>query len=305
MRGFLKTCICPAAGLLIMTSCLSSTKTDGGQEPVSFIPVIGMDVRSADSAAFPEDMDFGVWGTSGDGELFMDRERVSFDGTGWTTGTAYLWPEDRQLRFFGYAPYGHNMYLEDDGSLTIEGYDTDGDSGELYISDVTPMLDKDCGKVYIRFSLATSKVDFRVANGLNHVTSVKLEKIVLCGVYVSGSFDSSAEPRWKPSGEKTDIVFYDSSATGISDDVDREPGFFGKTLNIIPQQSRPKVKVVYSFQTADSNWLTGQENRTEELEAEWQPGRHYTYTLTLTEGIVKHSPGIGSSASDDTATETE
>ena len=120
MLGFLKTCICPAAGLLIMTSCLSSTKTDGGQEPVSFIPVIGPDVRSADSAAFPEDMDFGVWGTSGDGELFMDRERVSFDGTGWTTGTAYLWPEDRQLRFFGYAPYGHDMYLEDDGSHVVQ-----------------------------------------------------------------------------------------------------------------------------------------------------------------------------------------
>ena len=96
--------------------------------------------------------------------------------------------------------------------------------------------------------------------------------------------------------EKTDIVFYDSSLTGISDDVWRDPEFFGNSCSVIPQQSRPRVKVVYSFQTADSEWLFGQENWTEELEAEWEPGRHYTYTLTLTETIVKHSTGIGTTA---------
>ena len=283
------------AAASVLVSCLSSVKPDGRREAITFEPVVGTEVRSGETSEFPEDVSLGIWTVTSEGQTFIDREEVTFDGETWSTASPYYWPEDATLHFFCFAPYEYGMQMNA-GGLVLENYHAAAGGEDLLVSEAVLDHNKTDATVRLTFRPATSKIDFRVIDGLNDVTSVKLEKIVLCGVYEYGDFDSSADPQWTPSGEKTDIVFYDSSLTGISDDVWRDPEFFGNSYSVIPQQSRPRVKVVYSFQTADSEWLFGQENWTEELEAEWEPGRHYTYTLTLTETIVKHSTGIGTTA---------
>ena len=288
----------PLAGTAMLTSCLSSVKPDGGHGVITFEPVVGAEVRAVTLSAFPENMSLGVWAVTEDGQTYIDREEVSFNGESWTTASSREWPEGTALRFYGFAPYEHQMKMETGGRMVIEDYDLSvkEDAQGLYIAEPTGMLTGDKGAVHMAFRLASAKIDFRIDNGLNQVTNVKLEKIILSGVYCKGSFDSSADPQWTVSGEPSDLVAFDSSVDGKTVDVGRDPVFVGDTLEIIPQQSHPRVKVVYSFQSADSHWLTGQENWTDELKAEWEPGRHYTYTLTLTEGIVKHSPGISSGA---------
>ena len=276
-----------------LVSCLSSVKPDGRREAITFEPVVGAEVRSENTSQFPEDVSLGIWAVTSEGQTFIEREQVTFDGEVWSTASPYYWPEGATLHFYGFAPYEYGMQMNAGGSLVLENFHAAADGEDLLVSESVVEYSETDGSVRLTFRPATSKIDFRVIDGLNNVTSVKLEKIVLCGVYEYGDFDSSADPQWITSGEKTDIIFYDSSVTGVSDDVRRDPEFFGKSYSVIPQQSRPKVKVVYSFQTADSKWLFGQENWTQELDAEWEPGRHYTYTLTLTETIVKHSTGIG------------
>ena len=59
--------LCAAA--LLAASCLSSTKSEGGQEVIGFAPVLGTEVRSGDVSPFPEDMDFGVWAVTEDGDV--------------------------------------------------------------------------------------------------------------------------------------------------------------------------------------------------------------------------------------------
>ena len=284
------------AAASVLVSCLSSVKPEGRREAITFEPVVGAEVRSENTSEFPEDVSLGIWAVISDGQTFIEREQVIFDGETWSTASPYYWPEGATLHFYGFAPYEYGMQMNAGGSLVLENFHAAADGEDLLVSESVVEYSETDSSVRLTFRPATSKIDFRVIDGLNNVTSVKLEKIVLCGVYEYGDFDSSADPQWITSGEKTDIVFYDSSVTGVSDDVRRDPEFFGESYSVIPQQSRPKVKVVYSFQTADSKWLFGQENWTQELDAEWEPGRHYTYTLTLTETIVKHSTGIGTMA---------
>lgn len=292
MKDFLRNALTLAAAASAAVSCLSSVKSDGGQEEITFHPVIGAEVRSEDITTFSEEESFSVWAMTPEGERFMDGKEVTFDGEKWSAAEPCYWPEATSLRFVACSPSGCGMTLEDDGRLVVEDFEPDRYLEGLYVSEPTEALTSEDGTVHLNFRKATSTVDFRVANGLNQVTFVKLEKIVLCGVRTKGNFDSSAEPQWSVSGELSDITVYDSSVYGIKDDVGRDPEFFGRAVDMIPQQSRPRVKVVYSFMNSDSEWLPGQENMTGELEARWEPGRHYTYTLTLTETIVKHSAGI-------------
>ena len=295
MPTFFRHATAFAAAASAAASCLSSVKPDGGQEEIVFHPVAEAEVRAGNADVFSNDISFGVWALTSDGRIHIDREKVSRDGETWTAETPYYWPEEGDLEFYAFAPYGDGVELGGDGSLILEDYTLETASDGLYVCEPGAGQTRTDNHVYLTFHQAASKIDFRVANGLNQVTSVKLEKIILCGVFVRGSYRSCGEPQWNVTGEAADITVYDSSASGVSDDVDRDPEYFGKTIAVIPQQSFPTVKVVYSFVNGDSEWLYGQENSTEELEARWEPGRHYTYTLTLTETTVKYSAGISSS----------
>ena len=289
---FVLTAIAPA-----LVSCLSSVKQDGGMKTIVFEPVVGTEVRSESTVSFSEDTEIGVWAVTPEGGAFFDREKVICDNGRWVTEKPYLWSQDTRLKFFGYAPYHLDIRYEDDGSLALDDLDISENTGGLFIAGFTPEYGIGDGPVHMTFLPATATMDFRVNNGLNQVTSVRIEKIILCGVYVHGSLHWSEEDtEWTPSGEPADIVAYDFLRDGGDNYAGRDPEYFGKTLDIIPQQSFPVVKVVYSFVNADSEWLPGQENCTEELQAEWEAGRHYTYTLTLTETIVKHTTGISASA---------
>ena len=281
--------LCAAA--LLAVSCLSSTRHEVGKDVIDFAPVLGTEVRSGDVSPFPEDMDFGVWAVTDDGDIYMDCSRVTYDGTGWYPELPVTWP-DGTLRFIAVAPYRQDMVLENDLSLSLGEYDLSREDGGLYVADLTPGYGSSDKSVPLSFGRTVSMLDFRVANGLNTATSVRLEKIILKGVYVEGSFRSSSMPEWTVAGDKTDLTVYDSTVDGGNTDVARSPQAFGRTVSVIPQKSGPVVELVYSFQTADSQWLTGQSETTAELKAEWAPGRHYTYTLTLTENIVKHTSGI-------------
>ena len=296
MQNFFRTILPLAAGVLMMTSCLSSVRPDDRQGIVRFRPVLGTEVRSGNigEASFPEDIAIGVWALTDGQEVYMNGEKAEFDGEDWTTASPFLWPE-KELRFIAFAPFEAGAEVKD-GRIVLDDYDLSAGSAGFFVTEMTPPHSRTDSAIHLPFRLATSKVDFRVANGLNEATSVRVERITLKGVYLHGSFDSEADPEWSLSGEPADVVAYDSARDGEGPTATRDPQLFGLTLEIIPQQSKPVVEVVYAFQTADSEWLPGQANTTGELKAEWKPGRHYTYTLTLTETIVKHSPGISTSA---------
>lgn len=280
-----------SAGMLLTVSCLSSTEYDG-QGAVSFCPVIGQPVRSSvEGNVFPEEMDFGVWAVDSDGNVFMENEKVFHDGHSWSSENSYLWPE-RSLRFMGIAPYGQDFVFDPDGGIAIESLDLSSADAQVLIAGMTGAIEKGNGgaPVTLAFYPVTAEIDFRIANGLSVETDVRLEKIVLDGVKVKGSLDTMSEPVWSVSGEASEIVVYEASE-GEEDPVERDPSFFGRALELIPQNSEPRIRVTYALSTAGSSWLTGQTQETLPLKG-WEPGRRYTYTVTICSGKLTYTTGI-------------
>lgn len=279
------------AAMLMSVSCLSSIKSDDSRTSIGFAPVLGTEVRSGDVSPFPEDMDFGVWAETAENNILMDREYVSFDGSDWMPESSLLWPENVSVHFTGYAPYDLDADFRDDGSLVLEDYESVKDGRGFYLSDMTDWLEQRDGTVQLTFRPMTAKVDFRMANGLNMVTSVKVEKIILSGVHVQGSFDSSAFPQWTADGVAEDIVAYDCEKYPEDCDVGREQKFFGEPIVFVPQTSHPVVRVIYSYSVGDG-WINGQQASTDVMNVNWEAGRKYTYSLTLTENTLEYTTGI-------------
>ena len=264
-----------AAGLLIFSSCLSSVKLEEGQTEISFYPVTDMGARSESASEMPTDSDFGVWATDDGGNYVMDRIRATFNGSTWTcTDNEYLWENDMSLRFTAFSPFDTGIRLED-GALLLDNYDSTADN-PFWITETTQPLDRTSNPVVLMFAPATARLEFRVMNGLGDDTQIRVEKIIINDIRTKGNFNSSSSPQWTLSGPAEDIVAYNA-----------------EIINVIPQQPTSCITVVYSMKTGDSEWLAGQENSTAELKAEWQAGRRYTYTLTITGSTVKLTTGIG------------
>lgn len=279
-----------AAAVQLMASCLSSTKVGDGLVPIEFSPVMAGEVRSGDGEAFPEDMDFGVWAVCGNGEVLIDCEQVCCDDGSWFTDSRHCWPEDRELRFVGFAPFGLEASFDGEG-ISVADREVCGGDSPLYVAEMTSPVTVRNGPVHMVFRPVTSLVDFRVINGLNKDTSVRLEKIVLKNVVVSGSYQPSG---WVLSGEKSDIGAFDCGGRSEEYEVLENPQFFGEPVNVIPQASAPVIEVTYAFSTAGSGWLTGQVDCTVPLASAWEPGRRYTYTLTITGTSVEYTVGLNS-----------
>lgn len=272
-----------AAGLLIFSSCLSSVKRDEGRTEIAFYPVAGMGVRSESASEMPTDSDFGVWATDDGGNYVMDRARATFNGSTWTcTDNEYLWENDMSLRFTAFSPFDTGIRLED-GALLLDNYDSTSDN-PFWITETTQPLDRTSNPVVLMFAPATARLEFRVMNGLGDDTQIRVEKIIINDIRTKGNFNSSSSPQWTLSGPAEDIVAYNA-----------------EIINVIPQQPTSCITVVYSMKTGDSEWLAGQENSTAELKAEWQAGRRYTYTLTITGSTVKLTTGIGNITLPETA----
>lgn len=280
------------AGLLLAASCVSSVRTEDTQAAVTFDPVTGYSVRAADGTAFPDSVVFGVWAVTEGKEVFLDRMPVTFRDGVWSTDPPCLWPDRSALQFAAFAPYACNVRLEG-GSYVLDEFDLSGADRQLYLAVPTGWLRKTADPVPLVFLPATARLDIRVANGLGAGAAVRLEKVVLEGVYVHGSCHSAEG--WKTSGEKTCLTVYDRT-TDMSGEgnIGRQPVYVGRTLDLIPQQSFPRIRVVYSLSSSDSGWLTGQTEWTEPLKAAWEAERRYTYTLTLTGSGIRHTTGIGS-----------
>ena len=112
--------LCLGAAASVLVSCLSSVKPDGRREAITFEPVVGAEVRSENTSQFPEDVSLGIWAVMSEGQTFIEREPVTFDGEAWSTASPYYWPEGATLHFYGFAPYEYGMQMNAGGSLVLD-----------------------------------------------------------------------------------------------------------------------------------------------------------------------------------------
>ena len=293
-----------------MTGCLASTKYDKATGDIRFRPVIGIGTRSVDEfIPFPDDRKFNVFAISQEtGERYLDDVAVSSRGKkGWYPENTPKWPVEESLRFIGYYPADLQMTCSGDGTLKMSAAYTAGDT-DVLVTDLTGAYTKNDSIVGLPFYHALAKIDFRARHALNDGTRVKVEKIMIREAYTQGVFDSSADLRWNPAGEQTDITVY--AADGNDEGVEifnLVPRYVGGSVFVLPQEnSGSSIEVTYAFKTGESAWITGQTVSAPVTIDAWGPDRHYTYTLSIFKDHTKElTYTTGMSSWDDTLNEDE
>lgn len=294
---------------ITLTGCLASTKYDKSTGDIRLRPVIGIGTRSGkEFIPFPEDRKFNVFAISQDtGRKFLDDVAVTYGGKrGWFPENTPKWPLDESLKFIGYYPSDLQMTCDSDGTLKMPAY-TAGDI-DLLVTDPTKAYNKNDSIAGLPFYHALAKIDFRAKHALNTGTRVRVEKIVIKGAYVQGAFDSSADLRWNPAGQQTDITVY--AANGREEGIEifnLVPKYVGSSMFIIPQKNMgSSIEVTYAFQTGESGWIGGQTVSAPVTLEAWEPDRHYTYTLSIFKDQEKElTYTTGMSSWDDTLKENE
>lgn len=274
-----------------MVSCISSVEME--QTPIVFNPVIGHEVRSDDmSVPFPEDKTFGVWALDNQSaEFISDREVGCKDGL-WSSESLPFWPTNSTLAFYAYSPCSLPVRFSK-GVMTLDGFDVTRDGDDVLFAQTASGLTSVEGEVKLPFSHALSRMDMRIASGYGADVKVRIDRIVLKNVATVGNYDSSKYQKWTvDESTATDIVFYDSERDGQFL-AGPEMQFIGELHTIIPQKLGSVIELQYAFQVDGSDWIDAQKDVTEEIKITWEPGRYYTYSLTINERKLAYTTGIG------------
>ena len=277
---------------LLASACIS--KVELVQSPIVFNPVIGHEVRAADmSVPFPEDKTFGVWALdSSNLSEYIDNEQVRHMDGEWTSSSRPLWPASSSLSFLAYSPYSLPVRL-DGGALVLEDFDVSKDDSDILFAQTASGLTSVQGEVKIPFAHALSKLDVRVANGFGDGFDLRIDKIVLKGVAMRGSYHSLKRPYWRiDESSFDDIIIYDSERNGQFL-AGPELQFIGDVHSIIPQAVKPSIELTYSFRVDQGQWIDGQMETVGLSDVYWESGRYYTYSLRINETKVSCTAGIG------------
>lgn len=277
---------------VLASACIS--KVELVQTPIVFDPVIGTEVRAFDmSIPFPEDKTFGVWALdSSTLSRYIDNEQVCFQDGEWAPISHPLWPTSSSLSFVAYSPYTLPMGLES-GELVLEGFDVAKEGTDILFAKAASGHEYGQRDVKIPFVHALSKLDMRVKNGFGDDIELRIDKIVLKGIAMRGSFHSSKHPYWRiDESSFDDIVIFDSGRDGqfLAGPTMQ---FIGDVYSIIPQAVKPVVELTYSFRISDAEWIDGQKESVELQDVYWEPGRYYTYSLNLNEVKLTYTTGVG------------
>lgn len=244
------------------------------------------------SVPFPEDKTFGVWALDNQSaEFISDREVGCKDGL-WSSESLTLWPTNSTLTFYAYSPCSLPVRFSK-GVMTLDGFDVTRDGDDVLFAQTASGLTSVEGEVKLPFRHALSRMDMRIASGYGADVKVRIDRIVLRNVATVGNYDSSKYQKWTvDESTATDIVFYDSERDGQFL-AGPEMQFIGELHTIIPQKLGSVIELQYAFQVDGSDWIDAQKDVTEEIKITWEPGRYYTYSLTINERKLAYTTGIG------------
>lgn len=238
---------------------------------------------------FPQEESFKVWAQEDrSGALYLEAEAVSYDG-GWFASRD--WPAD-ELRFEACWPLDLPVEFSRSEGLQIRNFDCTVGDVDILMAEADGDNQVD-GLVAMSFNHILSRVEFRMRHSLSDEMSVKVRKIELKGFAQKGDYNTKASDQWSSSDYTGSRVVFD---VGEGEGVELPAGdvqYFGKDFFALPQVSAPEVEVTYEVRYANAGWVT-QTETIEHLDTEWDPGKHYTYTLNLRMDKLVYTTGISS-----------
>lgn len=272
--------------LMLATSCVLGLQVNKVPVNIGFKPVIGHDTRAQieESVPFPQDRSFKVWATDMEnGAAVLDDETVSCSGGEWLA--SQTWPES-ELLFTAYWPTDLAPTYDPDKGVEIRGFNTDEDTRDLLVARNRDEFDAD-SLVTLNFEHILSRVDFRIMHALESNIDVAVKKITLTGYGFTGDYNDG---KWTVSSQDDSHVVYDAG-DGEPMVVTKDAAYVGEDFLTVPQLCTGNIEVEFLIRVGTGGWIT-EILDVNGIRTDWQSGRQYTYTLTLTDQKLVSTTGI-------------
>ena len=254
----------------------------------------------------------GYWSGDWSGNQFV-KYIVAEDGSGaeftcqgnyWTGKVSYHWPKDGSLKFACYSPASENI---------IHNYPTDTYSKVGYVqssntAETSDLLLAATTGAYTAETAMTTNVPVAFDHALSWITiqvksdvakMYEIKKITIKDVCTKANFevkmgDGIQYEEWEKQSDKADIVIFDGSQ--VVEQAEKAIETNPQGTIIIPQTTT-KAVIEYT-QLAIEGGTAELPDQTIELDLTlkavkyWEPGKHYTYTVSFKPAEIRIQPKV-------------
>lgn len=283
-----------AAALLLSACAKVETSVDNGRmiafQAANYATKVGIS-----GTQFPTTETFGVfaWTDGTTGPYFMDNEVVAFqEDELWKTNTAYYWPINQTVDFFGFYPAKMEEITVDKTKITYKDYDVAAAQQDVMYADKDVAFadypDRVPGSVSgytgvpVIFHHALAKLRIDVALAYNHKKeadgtetdwTVTLNSVSLEGLYKKGGLELTLadEPEiglvpwvkpegnvWTNDGSVAEAKNYVASATALTtgDAITAVPEMFVLPQKLAAGQQKVKLNVTIKTRRNGADFLS-------------------------------------------------
>ena len=282
--------ICAAAAIVALASCSKTEVINNEpQKEIGFKAITSVATKAEQTTANLGTMGVYAYLNEGKSAYFGNTQFAKGAGDLWVATPSKYWPLVHTLDFVVYAPYAAEGTSCDSATKTLTVNTTN--AGLTEITDQTDFLygkeyydntdDKGYGKgnAYVPVDLkhAQAKIIVKFI-GTPNVTlnEAKLTSVSLSGRYTVDYKEATPVAVWTAQSLGVDVTM--ASGYGLA-----EPKTY--TLLAVPSPEASEITFDYT--------LTGgaKLNHTIDLTA-WEPGKEYTYTITITPMEIKFKPNV-------------
>ena len=272
------------AMLLLGASCTQDLPGDDGNGDAA-ISFSAPAVTRAAVESFQTRDAFSVWGWYDNqgaiGNPFSG-ETVTNNGSAWSyTGGLRYWVLGATYDFYAVYPSSVKAECDEQGHITVTDFDasaTGDDAVDLMTAKalgITHATADDIQPVGLEFEHLLAKVNIMVESqgGTANITSA-----MLSGIQASGDYDSSAATPWTLDTATHEFTASGTTANQIASSL------FGDLLLPPQQVGTFTFEITYSY--GGSTPETRSVSLPADVATQWEAGKSYTYTLTLTSDYI-------------------
>ena len=305
-----------------MASCSTSEIEYENPKEIGFTAVANNISRTVvDGTVYPTSLDMYVYAWTADNaatdaNYIINGKFKNKEGNVWGGETPYYWPNVKTLHFAGYSASGNVSsatvaYNCTANQLSITGYapgtSTDAGANDLMYFPSTKATnpagyDKETTSVPVNMYHTCSWITFKVkgdavtgANGSTYqVTDLQITGIdqtanVTCGALNNGVpsitwSENTTQTEAHPVTLSTSLGKLTTTATNVEE---------GNNIVLIPQ-TPGKLTLTYSYTSPAGQTITEtKENialKLDEANSQWEPGKHYIYTITIKANEILITP---------------
>ena len=282
-----KLILMAAAAMMVLASCTKTTvESIDGPKEISFNKFEGAMTKASDHTG-----DLGAYAIVHEtNDLYFTNIQFSKGDLYWIGNPKQYWPLTSKLDFVVYSPYDNTnvSYNPTSKILTIDNIDnssttTDWLYGDkLYNNDGTG-FDKNTTYVPVVLKHAMAKVTFKVianVDGVFTLTNLTLNDVNQAGkIDVSYAPSITVTPTLASPNVLVDKTFSDDQTIGTT-----ETNIITDYIVFPSEQT--------SFNISYKMYELSETQNNIDITGNWEPGKHYIYTITLTANEIKFDADV-------------